>query len=172
MTDEHAALIDALDRSARAIAVSNAPIAAITSGGARRRKRRNHVAIAGCCLACATGAIGLALEIHGPSGRNAGPSIASEVSRTEAPEPLRLACTPSQQRSFDLDVPGPGASSPEQAVETVSDDGYTFVTFRDQDSRSVSVYALDSTGAVTREYRVSERRDGWWPDSFTSCGTS
>lgn len=79
---------------------------------------------------------------------------------------VRLGCPASEQTAVDLDVPGPGKSTPEEAVAPFADGPTTVV---DETEGAATINALGADGTVARVFRVTQRKDGWWPDSYTEC---
>lgn len=78
----------------------------------------------------------------------------------------RLGCPASEQTVVDLDVPGPGKSTPEEAVAAFAD-GSTTVVSETEGTATVNVLGAD--GTVARVFQATQRKDGWWPDSYTEC---
>lgn len=90
----------------------------------------------------------------------------SAASGKENERQARLVCPASDQTAVDLDVPGPGKSTPEAAVAPFADGSTTLVN---ETEGSATVNALGADGTVTRVFKVTQRKDGWWPDSYTEC---
>lgn len=88
------------------------------------------------------------------------------ASDSEAAQPkLALDCGASQPLGTDLDVPGPGRATPEEAVAPYAD---AMDLVAEQTGGRAVVYAVRD-GEVIRQFRASERDDGWWPDGYTAC---
>lgn len=94
------------------------------------------------------------------------PDDAAAASGRGGEERASLDCPAKGQTPVDLDVPGPGTSTPEQAVAPFADGPTTLVT---EAKGSATVHALGPDGTVTRVFQVKQREDGWWPDSYTEC---
>lgn len=77
-----------------------------------------------------------------------------------------LPCASTEQSRVDLDVPGPGQPSPEEAVAPYA--GALELTSRGVDGDTV-VLGLRQDGSVFRMYHVRKRADGWWPDGYAEC---
>ena len=68
----------------------------------------------------------------------------------------------------DLDIPGPGRPTPEEAVAPYAEGGDE-LTAEPSGDRTATVHVLDEDGEVVQVFQVSRHRDGWWPDSITEC---
>lgn len=85
---------------------------------------------------------------------------------SEADGQTGLGCSVGEQRAVDLDVPGPGMPTPEEAVNAVSDGLATVVS---KAAGAATVNTLGPDGTVMRVFELTQREDGWWPDSYTEC---
>lgn len=79
---------------------------------------------------------------------------------------MSLPCPVADQTGLDLDVPGPGQPTPEEAVAPYA--GALTLVAEQVDGRTI-VLGLRGDGSVFREYQVTEREDGWWPDGYHEC---
>lgn len=77
-----------------------------------------------------------------------------------------LGCPPFEQTASWPDYPGPGQSTPGQAVAMLFD-GPTRTVHQTKKSATVLALAPDET--VTRIYQLSRSPDGWWVDAYTAC---
>ena len=77
-----------------------------------------------------------------------------------------LPCADSGQLRVDLDVPGPGQPSPEEAVAPYA--GALKLAASEVDGGTV-VVGLRRDDSVLRVYHVTKRVDGWWPDGYSEC---
>ncbi|GAA1435189.1 hypothetical protein GCM10009641_30700 [Mycobacterium cookii] len=96
---------------------------------------------------------------------------ASTAATREDPTPsavtgTALPCADAEQSRVDLDVPGPGQPSPEEAVATYA--GALELASREVNGDTV-VVGLRQDGSIFRTYHVSQRADGWWPDGYSEC---
>jgi hypothetical protein len=105
---------------------------------------------------------GCAGPLNGPSNTE----MASEPTGGAEAVGRGLQCQDSEQRAVDLDIEGPGRSSPERAVAPFAD-GSTVVA--NENKRVATVHVLGADGNPVRVFKVSKHRDGWWPDGFTQC---
>jgi hypothetical protein len=93
----------------------------------------------------------------------------AETATTTVPaENLSLLCPASEQGRTDLDIPGPGRATPEQAVAPFAGGGGVTTVAEEQRDRAV-VHVLGTDGNVVRTFQVSEHDDGWWPDGYFEC---
>lgn len=83
-------------------------------------------------------------------------------------EPGRLGCPVEEQTIVDLDIPGPGMPTPEEALNAYAEGPFRVVSTA---NGSAIVNALGPDGTVKRVFEVTQREDGWWPDSYTECST-
>jgi heat shock protein HslJ len=86
---------------------------------------------------------------------------------TQAETEAGLPCATSRQTAVDLDVSGPGRSTPEQAVTPFAG-GLSVVVAR-QRADTATVHAMNADGGVARVFTVTRHPDGWWPDGYTEC---
>lgn len=100
----------------------------------------------------------LVISVSGCGGHSA-----IEAAHPERPD-SQSRCA--RQTPVDLDVPGPGTTTPERAVAPYAGGPIT-VVMEDGETATVSAVAPDGTGR--RVFRVTRREDGWWPDSYTEC---
>jgi hypothetical protein len=121
-----------------------------------------------------TAAVALTALLAGCGGQAFGDDPAAtrqkaETATTTAPgEDLSLLCPASEQRRTDLDIPGPGRATPEQAVAPFAGGGGV-TTVADEGRGSAVVQVLGTDGDVVRTFQVSEHGDGWWPDGYFEC---
>jgi hypothetical protein len=81
---------------------------------------------------------------------------------------MELPCSKAQRHSTDLDVPGPGRRTPEEAVASYANGP----TLREELPNSVVVHELNANGVVVRTYLISRHNGGWWPDGWLECQQS
>ena len=79
---------------------------------------------------------------------------------------LSLPCDETEQTGVNLDVPGPGRLSPEEAVAPFAGALTLVAQERDGGTRVLGLRADDT---VFRVFDVTKRGDGWWPDGYTEC---
>ncbi len=89
-----------------------------------------------------------------------------EPSSDPAAPATALPCADSEQGRFDLDVPGPGQPTPEEAVAPYA--GALRLAATEVDGGMV-VVGLRRDDSVFRVFGVTERSDGWWPDGYSEC---
>jgi hypothetical protein len=161
-----------MERAGARVPVGPPPIQSLSATVLRRRRVR---------LASTVGAIaGLAASVvvvavvtpWNPMTKDNSTNIAAE---SEAPESntadadSNLPCDPVDQLVADLDVPGPGAETPEKAVANLNPGETLASTTFSNDGRTAEVAVRNSEGIVSRVYLVTNRADGWWPDGYTEC---
>lgn len=95
-----------------------------------------------------------------PTSGQSAPSPESVAPATELP------CADTEQSRVDLDVPGPGQPTPEEAVAPYA--GALRLAAREMDGGTI-VVGLKRDDSVFRVYLVTERADGWWPDGYEEC---
>ena len=122
-----------------------------------------------------TAAVALTALLAGCGGHAVGDNRAAsrapkaETATTTGPaEDLSLPCPASNQRRTDLDVPGPGRATPEQAVAPFSGGGEVTTVAGEERDKAV-VQLLGTGGIVVRAFQVSAHDDGWWPDGYVEC---
>jgi hypothetical protein len=100
------------------------------------------------------------------SGCGAPTSAQSSQPPASAASTAALSCADTDQSRVDLDVPGPGQPSPEEAVAPYA--GALKLAVRKIDGGTI-VVGLRRDDSVFRVFRVTERADGWWPDGYSEC---
>jgi hypothetical protein len=94
---------------------------------------------------------------------------------TQASEPTAraraLPCIAGDQSHVALDVPGPGRTTPEQAVAPYAGALEVIELVTDEVDETMVVVGLGPDDIAFRVYRVTKRSDGWWPDSYAECRT-
>lgn len=100
------------------------------------------------------------------SGCGGSTSAQQEDPTPSAVPETALTCADTEQSRVDLDVPGPGQPSPEEAVAPYA--GALELASREVDGDTV-VVGLRQDGSVFRMYHVSMHADGWWPDGYAEC---
>lgn len=116
------------------------------------------VLLAGCAGQATSNEVALAKSANAET-TTASPGDTAAMPRT-------LPCRTSDQRAVDLDVRGPGRSSPEQAVAPFADGSIVVVN---ANRRVATVGVLGDDGHLARVFEVSKHADGWWPDGFAEC---
>ena len=122
-----------------------------------------------------TAAVALTALLAGCGGRAVGDDPAATralragtATITAPAEDPSLLCPAAGQRRTDLDIPGPGRATPEQAVAPFAGDGGV-TTIADEDRDRAVVQVLGTDGDVVRIFQVSEHAGWWWPDGFFEC---
>ena len=90
---------------------------------------------------------------------------AAEPSEPSTPARV-LSCTESKQKVVALDVPGPGQPTPQKAVVPYAG-ALTLVV--QQSGGETTVFGLRADNTVFREFQVTKRNDGWWPEGYREC---
>lgn len=93
-------------------------------------------------------------------------ATAAGASRSPTASAASLLCAESEQTAVDLDVPGPGRPTPEEAVAPYAD-ALTLVVHQGDDGTTVLGLHADKT--VARVFDVTKRGDGWWADGYREC---
>lgn len=92
-------------------------------------------------------------------------SVPPDAAQASAVDPSECSAE-SATRGVDLDIPGPGMPTPEEAVAPYLD-AYV-VTDVEAQQRSATV-TTETDGGAIRVFTLTRRDDGWWPDGYIDC---
>lgn len=150
--------------------VSAPPIDQMIRSGRRRRRVRLTAGIVSMVGIAAVGSTSFAGLVDNGTTNDPGTPIAgnSGFIRAEVAE----NCPDDLSQTVFLDTPGPGQTTPEGAVANVETSGVNEFVLVDNVDGVARVAVVSPSGQVTHLYKVSERSDGWWPDSYTTCRTA
>ena len=91
------------------------------------------------------------------------PAAQGDDRRSDAP----AASTTCAAVRVDLDIPGPGQPTPEEAVAPYAGAGRLVLV--SEQGKTATVDVVGPEGQVFRVFEVTKHRDGWWPDGYTQC---
>ncbi len=112
--------------------------------------------------------VAAALAVASLSGLSACGDESTASGALPASEAAPSVCSHESGAGVDLDVPGPGKPTPEEAVAPYLD-AYV-VTNVEEHQRSATLRAETAGGAV-RLFNLTRRNDGWWPEGYAECAS-
>ncbi len=107
-----------------------------------------------------------ALAIVSLSTLSACGSEPAEFGAAPAAELAPGDCSLESGTGVDLDIPGPGTPTPEEAVAPYLN---AYVIADVEEEQTSATVTAEAPGGATRVFDLTLRDDGWWPDSYVEC---